>query len=121
MPVFKLDTNVPAEKVTEQFLKQTSKVIASTLKKPESYVAVQVVPDQKIIFGGSSEPCGNASLMSIGQLGIAENKKHAAVIYEHIEKTLGIPRDRFYITFTDCVPSVVGYNGSTFHGILGDK
>lgn len=45
-------------------------------------------------FGGSTELCGNASLMSIGQLGVEQNKKVAAAIYDHIDKTLGIPKDR---------------------------
>jgi hypothetical protein len=32
--------------------------------------------------------------MSIWQFGVEENKKHAAVLFDHIEKNLGIPRDR---------------------------
>lgn len=36
MPHFKLDTNVSKDKVTPEFLKQTSKIIASALGKPES-------------------------------------------------------------------------------------
>jgi hypothetical protein len=38
--------------------------------------------------------------MSIGKLGVEENKKHAAVLHDHIEKHLGIPRNRlrfFYL------------------------
>ena len=46
------------------------------------------------MWGGSVEPCGTASLMSIGKLGVEENKKHAAVLHEPFEKNLGIPRDR---------------------------
>lgn len=52
------------------------------------------MPDQSISFCGSSDLCGNASLMSIGQLGVEQNKKIAAIIYDHIEKELGIPKDR---------------------------
>nr|ABM55630.1 macrophage migration inhibitory factor-like protein [Maconellicoccus hirsutus] len=121
MPYFKLDTNVPRSKITPDFLKSTSKLVASTLGKPESYVVVQVNGDQSIIWGGTEEPCGYATLMSIGKLGIEENKKHAAAIYEHLLKHLGIPGDRMYINFVDSAPSTVGYNGSTFHPILGNK
>jgi len=51
-------------------------------------------------WGGNNKPCGTATLMSIGQLGVEQNKKHAAVLFPLIEKELGIPGDRFvYIVF----------------------
>jgi len=59
--------------------------------------------------------------MSIGKLGVEENKKHAAVLHDHIEKNLGIPRNRLYITFIDEDAANVGYNGTTFHEIFGGK
>lgn len=43
---------------------------------------------------GSDTPCGIATLMSIGCLGVEQNKKHAAVLYSILEKELGIPGDR---------------------------
>ncbi|XKL64705.1 hypothetical protein PGB90_004791 [Kerria lacca] len=119
MPSFELNTNVSKHKVTPEFLKNLSKLVASTLGKPESYVTVSIKPDQYIIWGGTDEPCGFASLMSIGQLGIEQNKKHSAVISDYINKQLGIPPNRCYINFVDSRPSMVGYNGSTFHDILG--
>lgn len=70
-------------------------------------------------WGGSSGPCGVARLMSIGQLGVEANKKHSAVLYDHIEKNLGIPKDKLYIHFIDEKTANVGYNGTTFHDILG--
>lgn len=59
------------------------------------YVVIQVNPEQQILWGGTDEPCGFASLKSIGQLGVQENKKHAATISEHLDKNLGIPGDRY--------------------------
>lgn len=120
MPFFRLDTNVSKDKVTPEFLKSTSKLIANTLGKPESvsnfqvccsltfhwlktkcnwliyfqYVGVQVNAEQAIVWGGTEAPAGYAALMSIGQLGIEPNKKHAAAIYDHVNKHLGIPKDR---------------------------
>lgn len=70
-------------------------------------------------WGGTSEPCASARLMSIGQLGVKENKKHAKELYDHIEKTLGIRKDRMYIQFVDVDPADCGYNGTTFHEIFG--
>ncbi|KAG0425099.1 hypothetical protein HPB47_027729, partial [Ixodes persulcatus] len=44
-------------------------------------------------FGGSTEPCAIANLYSIGCLGDAENKKHSAALFKHVQKTLGIKGD----------------------------
>ena len=70
-------------------------------------------------WGGSNAPAAQASLMSIGCLGTEENKKHSKCIFELISKELNIPPDRMYITYTNAPSSAVGYNGTTFHDILG--
>lgn len=57
------------------------------------------MPDQLMIFNGNDGPCGIATLMSIGCLGVEQNKKHAAVLYPILEKELGIPKDRFVYNF----------------------
>ncbi|XP_050532745.1 macrophage migration inhibitory factor homolog [Daktulosphaira vitifoliae] len=119
MPHFRLETNVSKSKVTPELLKKISKAVAQTLGKPESYVAITVVPDQLMTWGGTDEPCGTATLMSIGCLGVAENKKHAAVLYPLLEKELGILGNRLYITFLDQSTSSVGYTGTTFHSLFG--
>ncbi|XP_069683806.1 macrophage migration inhibitory factor homolog [Periplaneta americana] len=121
MPHFVLETNIPKSKVTVDFLKQTTALMAKTLGKPESYCVAGVIADQTMLWGGTTDPCGTATLMSIGKLGVEENKKHAALLYDHIEKNLGIPRTRLYITFVDADPANVGYNGTTFHQIFGGK
>lgn len=64
------------------------------ISKTFQYVMVRIVPDQLMTFGGTTEPCAVGTLCSIGKLGVAENKAHAAKIYECLEKTLGIPSDR---------------------------
>lgn len=50
-------------------------------------------------FGGSTEPCAIANLMSIGALGVEQNKKHAKVFFELVEKELGVSNDRYSILF----------------------
>lgn len=54
-----------------------------------------IIPDQLMTWGGNDKPCGTATLMSIGCLGVEQNKKHAAILYPILEKELGIPGDRF--------------------------
>ncbi|XP_071546884.1 macrophage migration inhibitory factor-like isoform X2 [Panulirus ornatus] len=119
MPSLEIATNVPKDKVTPTLLLELSKVFSATVSKSEQYCCVRVVPDQLMTFGGSTEPCALAVLHCIGELGVEENKAHAAKIYEFMEKNLGIPSDRMYLTFVDLPTSLVGYQGTTFHEILG--
>jgi hypothetical protein len=55
--------------------------------------------------------------MSIGQLGVEENKKHSNAIMDVLE-TLGISPSRVYIYFQDALPFEVGFNKTTFADIL---
>ncbi|XP_071546883.1 macrophage migration inhibitory factor-like isoform X1 [Panulirus ornatus] len=93
MPSLEIATNVPKDKVTPTLLLELSKVFSATVSKSEQYCCVRVVPDQLMTFGGSTEPCALAVLHCIGELGVEENKAHAAKIYEFMEKNLGIPSD----------------------------
>lgn len=45
-------------------------------------------------MGGTTDPCAQATLMSIGMLGKEQNKSHSAVLFDHINKELGISKDR---------------------------
>lgn len=68
-------------------------------------------------FGGTNEPCAYVILMSIGRLGLEENKMHSKAIMTELEK-IGIPANRVYIYFQDAQPFEVGYNKTTFAEIL---
>lgn len=45
-------------------------------------------------FGGSNEPAAQAVLMSIGALGVAENKRHSKALFEAVEQAIGVPPTR---------------------------
>ena len=117
MPFLQINTNVPKEKITEEFSLNLTQVMAETLNKPKDYCAVHILPGQFISFGGTNEPCAYITLMSIGRLGVEENKKHTQVIMAELEK-LYIPPSRVYIYFQDVLPFEVGYNKTTFAEIL---
>lgn len=46
-------------------------------------------------WGGSSGPAAQATLMSIGALGVDQNKKHSKALFEIVNKELGIPPDKY--------------------------
>ncbi|CAH2052186.1 unnamed protein product, partial [Iphiclides podalirius] len=101
------------------FVTKAVPLLAKSLGKPAQYCVVSVIPDVIMSFSGTTEPCAIANLMSIGALGVEQNKKHAQVLFELVEKELGVPQDRMYITFQDEPTGNVGYKGTTFHSIFG--
>ncbi|KAJ1355798.1 hypothetical protein KIN20_013342 [Parelaphostrongylus tenuis] len=112
--VFSLHTNVGHDKVTPELLKQISALVARILHKPESYVAVHVVPDQKMTFAGTADPCGVGVLKSIGGVGGKQNNEHAKALFALIKDHLGIDGNRMYIEFVDIGASDIAYNSKTF-------
>jgi len=119
MPHFQVKTNVPKNAIPSGYLKETSALIAKMLDKPESYCVVTVIPDQMMMWGGEEGPCAMAELMSIGRLGIEENKKYSKILSEHVEKHLGVASNRMYIEFQEASTSQIGYSGTTFHELMG--
>jgi len=113
MPTFNIFVTTPKKDIPENFILEASKFLANQLGKPESYVTVRLVPDQIMCHGGSTEPCGSLQVFSIGALG-KKNNDHSKAIGEFIESKLGIPKDRFYITFMDIPRGDCGYGGTTF-------
>ncbi|EFX85741.1 hypothetical protein DAPPUDRAFT_308977 [Daphnia pulex] len=119
MPHLKITTNVSKSSIPNNFLKETSALIAKMLGKPESYCVVTVVPDQMMIWGGEEGPCAIAHLMSIGKLGVNENKSYSKILGEYVEKHLGVAPNHMYIEYQDVKTADLGYDKTTFHDILG--
>jgi len=118
MPCFRIFTNVASAKITDELILKASKFFTDSIKKPEQWVTVHFVGDQKMSFAGSVEPCAQIYVMSIGNLGIDENQRISTEIAEFIEDNLGVPKSRAYIEFNDAPKDVVGWNGTTFQTIL---
>lgn len=58
------------------------------------YCCASITGNVKMSWGGTDEPAAQATLMSIGALGVEENKKHSRAIFECISKSIGVPVDR---------------------------
>uniref|UniRef100_A0A8D2QEL0 Macrophage migration inhibitory factor n=1 Tax=Zonotrichia albicollis TaxID=44394 RepID=A0A8D2QEL0_ZONAL len=82
--------------------------------KSESYIAVHIIPDQMMSFGGSTDPCALCSLYSIGKIGGQQNKTYTKMLCDLISKHLHVSADRVYINYFDMNAANVGWNGSTF-------
>lgn len=51
-------------------------------------------PGVKMTLGGSDEPCGYIEITSIGGVGDEENKLHAAIITDYVNRVTGIPKNK---------------------------
>ncbi|XP_063313121.1 macrophage migration inhibitory factor [Pelobates fuscus] len=114
MPTFVLSTNVCRDAIPENLLADLTSQLAKATGKPAEYIAVHIVPDQMMSFGGSTDPCALCSLHSIGKIGGTLNKTYTKLLSDVLSKQLHISADRCYINFYDLNAANVGWNGSTF-------
>lgn len=59
------------------------------------YIAVQINPDQMMMFGGKGDPCALCSLHSIGKISSAHNKQYSKLLCGLLNKHLGVSPDRY--------------------------
>ncbi|XP_056328953.1 macrophage migration inhibitory factor [Danio aesculapii] len=114
MPMFVVNTNVAKDSVPAELLSEATQELAKAMGKPQQYIAVQIVPDQMMMFGGKGDPCALCSLTSIGKISGAQNKQYSKLLMGLLNKHLGVSPDRIYINFVDMDPANVAWNNSTF-------
>uniref|UniRef100_G3SQS6 Macrophage migration inhibitory factor n=1 Tax=Loxodonta africana TaxID=9785 RepID=G3SQS6_LOXAF len=113
LPIIHLHHNVPRASVPDGLLSELQQLAQAT-GKPTQYIAVHVVPEQLMVFGGSSEPCALCSLHSIGKIGGAQNRTYSKLLCGLLAERLRISPDRIYINYYDMNAANVGWNSSTF-------
>ncbi|XP_010215722.1 PREDICTED: macrophage migration inhibitory factor-like [Tinamus guttatus] len=88
--------------------------LSAGIENSDRYIAVHIIPDQMMSFGGSTDPCALCSLHSIGKIGGQQNKSYTKLLCDLISKHLHVSADRVYINYYDMNAANVGWNGSTF-------
>ncbi|KAG1943336.1 D-dopachrome decarboxylase [Pimephales promelas] len=100
MPVIDLETNLPANKFPEDFLKRLCATLAAALGKPEDRMNLVVKTDLPMMIAGSCSPCVLMSVSAIGVTDTAEkNKEHSAKIFQFLKGEFGLSDDRILILF----------------------
>ncbi|XP_030624472.1 D-dopachrome decarboxylase [Chanos chanos] len=113
MPFIDLESNLPASKFSEDFLKKLCSTTAAILGKPEDRMNLVVKPDLPMWIAGSSSPCVMLSVSAIGVTDTAEkNKAHSAKIFQFLTGELGLSEDRIVIRFYPLEPWQVGKKGT---------
>ena len=115
MPLIKLQMSEKCEiELKESLCKELSRVCASEIGKPESYVMSLVEDDAVVCFGGVVDKAAFVEVKSIGGLSADVNTRLSYAICACIEEKTGICGSKIYINFTNVDPSSWGFNGSTF-------
>lgn len=117
MPLIKVHTScsAPAAPDVNGLLSQLSAELSQQLGKSEAYVMTAFVPDVPMTFGGTAdEPVCFVEIKNIGTLTPAQTQAMSQAFCQHLESTLGIPKQRTYIEFANAERHLWGWNGKTF-------
>ncbi|GFT14323.1 uncharacterized protein NPIL_196121, partial [Nephila pilipes] len=101
MPLCVFYTNLPDKDVPKDFEVDLSKMLAEIFSKPLERVVVNVLPGQRIVSGGTSEPTCWMNLWSIGVFDAERNPAYATKLYPFITEYLGINSDKIVILCHD--------------------
>lgn len=112
MPYLKIQTNI---RITDKIkiIQEATALLSTILGKLKQYIMVALEPAIDMVFAGTDDPLAFIELKSIG---LPENETAAlsAEVCEFIQKSLGIPKERIYIEFSDVKRHLFGWNGKTF-------
>lgn len=112
MPTLQISSNVDIAD-SKSLAREASKLVASMLGKPESYVMVLVRPRCDMLFAGNDAPTALLSLVSLG-MPESKIKSYSEQLCGFIESRLGIAPNRIYINFESPPYSHWGWDNSTF-------
>ncbi|XP_047543909.1 macrophage migration inhibitory factor-like [Vanessa atalanta] len=122
MPCLKIMTNILKSNIPKDFLTKIIPVLAEGVRKsPDMFLCVIQDDCQLIINGNSTLPGVIATLESIGNLGSEDNKRIVKLLTAFMEKELGVPPNRFFLTFYDLETYNVGKGGVTIETLLEKK
>ncbi|XP_070573097.1 macrophage migration inhibitory factor homolog [Ptychodera flava] len=102
MPMCTVTTNLPREKIADDFATSMSALLAKILDKPEQRVTIIVHTGILVSCAGSLDPAMIVQLGSIDRFGEnRNNQKYADDIFKFVTEKTGIPFSRIRVVFTD--------------------
>jgi phenylpyruvate tautomerase len=113
MPYLSIQTNrtLPDEKQTE-LLGAASKIVASQLGKPESYVMVSFAPAARMTYAGEASPMAFLELRSIGIPDLKRNSLSSALT-DLVARNCEIKPDRIFVVLVDVNARFWSSSGAT--------
>jgi len=112
VPLLQINTNISVDDA-HALATEASALVANMLGKPESYVMVNVSPDQALTFAGTNEGAAHLKLKSLG-LEESETAQYSKQLCGFMEQKLGIDPARIYIEFDGPPRHMWGWDNKTF-------
>lgn len=113
MPMIDSKVTVPLPQEKRDVLKAEFGKAISILGKPESYLMLGFEDNYDLYFGGKKLDKGAfISVQLLGEVNSGASEKMSAKLCEILEKELGIPDDKIYITYSGY--KNWGWNGGNF-------
>ena len=112
MPYLSIQTNTAlSEQMRDELLGAASKIVASQLGKPETYVMAGLAPMQRMLFAGANDPTAFLELRSIG---IPDSKRNSlsAALTDLVAQSCKIKPDRIFIVLADVQARFWGQSGA---------
>ena len=101
MPLLKLETTVVlSDDKKSSLLAALSKMVAETIGKPEEYVMIVMRPAEMLMSGKPGETAF-VDVRSIGGLNGDVCRKLSQKICDLLNASLGVPKNRIYLNFTE--------------------
>ncbi|RWS22759.1 macrophage migration inhibitory factor-like protein [Leptotrombidium deliense] len=114
MPNVEVTTNVPKDKIPNDFAKYLVDMVAKLYDYPVIYVDVVIRSDSKMSFGGKDNPAAVVNVTSLAtDITKEKNKKICAALYPQFEKILGITGEMMMILFHGTTGDNIGFKGTT--------
>lgn len=114
MPTLIIQTNVTlAPERRRGTLAAASRLVASELGKPESYVMVSLQTNPDMCFAGDDAPLAYLELKSLG-LPETRTAQLSAALCGLMSEHFGVPAARVYIEFASPPRHLFGWDGGTF-------
>ena len=109
MPYINVSTSAKIED-KKKLLEEISILVSSLTNKSKRFVMAKLDDNLEMYFDDES-PCCFLEIKSIGSLNPSEMAKPLS---DFLQKKMGIPIDRIYISFEDVPASLWAWNGKTF-------
>lgn len=112
MPYLTVCTNTEIKNGRE-LSENASALIANVLHKPVNYVAVNIIHNANMAFGGSYENKG--VLLELQSIGLGDKNKVVAELTSFFARELNIMDTQYInIVLTDCSAAFIASGGQTF-------
>ena len=109
MPYINVSTSAKVND-KEKFLEEISILVSSLTNKSKRFVMAKLDDNCQMYFDDGTPSC----FLEIKSIGSLKPSEMANPISKFIQKRMGIPIDRIYISFQDVPASLWAWNGRTF-------